>query len=275
MAAAEPPPIALGWRSASPEGKSIDPGHALLEPARRRPREAVAAREGTEPRGRKRPPRAPAAMRQLGGVRVMVSGHRVSRLPLLLVEKSLADRACLQRGLMARGFTVVGGRALRGADRGRGSRVRLRRPRAAARRRPRARADQAAARTSSRDADRRRHRPRQLRHGGPGAARRSGRLPREADGRSRADRRPARSGTDASLPVPETPLGLQRVCREHVQRTLAQCDRDVSETARRLGMGRRSLQRILSKRAPIGAGRCRRDTIFRAGIADPAAVLLA
>lgn len=51
-------------------------------------------------------------------------------------------------------------------------------------------------------------------------------------------------------PVPDTPLGVTRVCWEHVQRVFEQCDRNVTETARRLGMHRRSLQRMLSKRAP-------------------------
>jgi two-component system response regulator RegA len=60
--------------------------------------------------------------------------------------------------------------------------------------------------------------------------------------------------TPTSPSIPDTPLGLQRVIWEHVQRILAQCDRNVSETARRLGMGRRSLQRILSKRAPHQRG---------------------
>jgi two-component system response regulator RegA len=52
-------------------------------------------------------------------------------------------------------------------------------------------------------------------------------------------------------PVPDTPLGLSRTCWEHVMRIHEQCDRNVSETARRLGMHRRSLQRVLGKRAPL------------------------
>jgi two-component system response regulator RegA len=54
--------------------------------------------------------------------------------------------------------------------------------------------------------------------------------------------------------VPDTPLGLHRVCWEYIQRIHEQCGRNVSETARRLGMHRRSLQRILSKRAPPARG---------------------
>ena len=54
--------------------------------------------------------------------------------------------------------------------------------------------------------------------------------------------------------VPETPLGLHRVCWEYIQRIHEQGGRNVSETARRLGMHRRSLQRILSKRAPQARG---------------------
>jgi two-component system response regulator RegA len=51
-------------------------------------------------------------------------------------------------------------------------------------------------------------------------------------------------------PVPDMPLGLSRACWEHVMRIYEQCDRNVSHTAQRLGMHRRSLQRILGKRAP-------------------------
>ena len=46
-------------------------------------------------------------------------------------------------------------------------------------------------------------------------------------------------------PVPETPLRLQRICWEHIQRILAQCGHNISEAARRLSMHRRTLQRIL------------------------------
>jgi two-component system, response regulator RegA len=52
-------------------------------------------------------------------------------------------------------------------------------------------------------------------------------------------------------PVPDVPLGLSRTCWEHVMRIYEQCDRNVSHTAQRLGMHRRSLQRLLSKRAPV------------------------
>ena len=51
-------------------------------------------------------------------------------------------------------------------------------------------------------------------------------------------------------PVPDMPLGLSRTCWEHVMRIYEQCDRNVSHAAQRLGMHRRSLQRILGKRAP-------------------------
>ncbi|MCX8500955.1 MAG: ActR/PrrA/RegA family redox response regulator transcription factor [Alphaproteobacteria bacterium] len=55
----------------------------------------------------------------------------------------------------------------------------------------------------------------------------------------------------ASLPPPpEKPMTAERVRWEHIQRVYMQCDRNVSETARRLRMHRRSLQRILSKHAP-------------------------
>jgi two-component system response regulator RegA len=51
-------------------------------------------------------------------------------------------------------------------------------------------------------------------------------------------------------PIPDTPLAPRRICWEHMQRILEQCDHHVTEAARRLQMHRRSLQRILSKRAP-------------------------
>lgn len=47
-----------------------------------------------------------------------------------------------------------------------------------------------------------------------------------------------------------TPMSADRVRWEHIQRVFEQCNRNVSETARRLNMHRRTLQRILSKRAP-------------------------
>jgi len=46
------------------------------------------------------------------------------------------------------------------------------------------------------------------------------------------------------------PMSADRIRWEHIQRIYEQCGRNVSETARRLGMHRRTLQRILSKRAP-------------------------
>ena len=51
-------------------------------------------------------------------------------------------------------------------------------------------------------------------------------------------------------PPPEKLMSAERVRWEHIQRVFEQCDRNVSETARRLNMHRRTLQRILSKRAP-------------------------
>ncbi|HTZ79182.1 MAG TPA: ActR/PrrA/RegA family redox response regulator transcription factor [Stellaceae bacterium] len=57
--------------------------------------------------------------------------------------------------------------------------------------------------------------------------------------------------TEGALPPPpEDPMSADRVRWEHIQRVFEQCDRNVSETARRLKMHRRTLQRILSKHAP-------------------------
>lgn len=58
----------------------------------------------------------------------------------------------------------------------------------------------------------------------------------------------ALSGDKASLP--ENPMSADRVRWEHIQRIYELCGRNVSETARRLNMHRRTLQRILAKRAP-------------------------
>lgn len=52
-------------------------------------------------------------------------------------------------------------------------------------------------------------------------------------------------------PPPEQPMSADRVRWEHIQRVYEQCERNVSETARRLNMHRRTLQRILAKRAPV------------------------
>src|SRR6266498_2450377 len=49
---------------------------------------------------------------------------------------------------------------------------------------------------------------------------------------------------------PENPMSADRVRWEHIQRIYELCSRNVSETARRLNMHRRTLQRILAKRAP-------------------------
>ncbi len=55
---------------------------------------------------------------------------------------------------------------------------------------------------------------------------------------------------DAAPPPPENPMSADRVRWEHIQRVYELCGHNVSETARRLNMHRRTLQRILAKRAP-------------------------
>ncbi|MEM8792706.1 MAG: ActR/PrrA/RegA family redox response regulator transcription factor [Pseudomonadota bacterium] len=55
---------------------------------------------------------------------------------------------------------------------------------------------------------------------------------------------------DDKPPPPENPMSADRVRWEHIQRVFELCDRNVSETARRLNMHRRTLQRILAKRSP-------------------------
>jgi two-component system, response regulator RegA len=53
-----------------------------------------------------------------------------------------------------------------------------------------------------------------------------------------------------SMTAPQNPMSADRVRWEHIQRVYELCNRNVSETARRLNMHRRTLQRILAKRAP-------------------------
>ena len=55
---------------------------------------------------------------------------------------------------------------------------------------------------------------------------------------------------DEKAEPPDNPMSADRVRWEHIQRVYELCDRNVSETARRLNMHRRTLQRILAKRAP-------------------------
>ena len=56
-------------------------------------------------------------------------------------------------------------------------------------------------------------------------------------------------GGDLPAP-PENPMSADRVRWEHIQRVYELCDRNVRDTARRLNMHRRTLQRILAKRSP-------------------------
>lgn len=58
------------------------------------------------------------------------------------------------------------------------------------------------------------------------------------------------SSDEEKASPPENPMSADRVRWEHIQRVYELCDRNVSETARRLNMHRRTLQRILAKRAP-------------------------
>lgn len=52
-------------------------------------------------------------------------------------------------------------------------------------------------------------------------------------------------------PPPSKPMSADRVRWEHIQRVYELCDRNLSETARRLNLHRRTLQRILAKRSPL------------------------
>jgi two-component system response regulator RegA len=53
---------------------------------------------------------------------------------------------------------------------------------------------------------------------------------------------------DSKTPIPTRPLSVARLEWEHIQKVLTECNGNVSETARRLNMHRRTLQRKLSKR---------------------------
>ena len=58
------------------------------------------------------------------------------------------------------------------------------------------------------------------------------------------------SSKDMLPAPPENPMSADRIRWEHIQRVFIQCSRNVSETARKLRMHRRTLQRILNKHAP-------------------------
>jgi two-component system response regulator RegA len=58
------------------------------------------------------------------------------------------------------------------------------------------------------------------------------------------------SNINSAGEAPPNPMSAERVRWEHIQRIFELCNRNVSETARRLNMHRRTLQRILAKRAP-------------------------
>lgn len=58
----------------------------------------------------------------------------------------------------------------------------------------------------------------------------------------------ARIEGDARAPVENRPLSVARLEWEHIQKVLSECDGNISETARRLNMHRRTLQRKLAKR---------------------------
>jgi two-component system response regulator RegA len=73
-------------------------------------------------------------------------------------------------------------------------------------------------------------------------------LPKPSD--ADAVERALLGGAGALPPPPSDPMPADRVRWEHIQRVFEQCERNVSETARRLKMHRRTLQRMLSKHAP-------------------------
>ena len=58
----------------------------------------------------------------------------------------------------------------------------------------------------------------------------------------------SRDSGNAAVPLEAKPLPLSRLEWEHIQKVLTECGGNISETARRLGMHRRTLQRKLAKR---------------------------
>lgn len=74
-------------------------------------------------------------------------------------------------------------------------------------------------------------------------------LPKPADA-DMIERAIINKGGASLPPPPSNPMPADRIKWEHIQRIYEQCGRNVSETARRLQMHRRTLQRILAKYAP-------------------------
>lgn len=74
-------------------------------------------------------------------------------------------------------------------------------------------------------------------------------LPKPADADAIESALLTRGANNLPLP-PSNPMPADRIRWEHIQRIYEQCNRNVSETARRLQMHRRTLQRILAKYAP-------------------------
>ncbi|HEX7339257.1 MAG TPA: response regulator transcription factor [Rhodanobacteraceae bacterium] len=71
--------------------------------------------------------------------------------------------------------------------------------------------------------------------------------PVDADAVARALLDNDTSAGEEPAEAPDAPLPLRRLEWEHIQRVLVECDGNISETARRLGMHRRTLQRKLAK----------------------------
>ena len=132
---------------------------------------------------------------------------------------------------------------------GRESAAGFRGGRHAARRRQRPRCDFRAQAPPAGCARHRAHRLRQYRDRRECGEARRGRLSRQARRRRRRGRGAALDRRQEGEP-PEHPMSADRVRWEHIQRIYELCGRNVSETARQLNMHRRTLQRILAKRAP-------------------------
>ena len=164
-------------------------------------------------------------------------------------ERIVADRrgrqvvsAAARPGAGERGFAVTHRRiGRRRSDAGRAGGAGLRGRRHAARRRQRPRRDLGAQAPPPGGARHHPHRLRQHRHRRERGEARRGRLSRQAGRRRRRRRGAARASSNTKTEPPENPMSADRVRWEHIQRIYELCGRNVSETARRLNMHRRTL----------------------------------
>ena len=178
-----------------------------------------------------------------------LTGHADRSLLIVEDDKPFLER--LSRAMETRGFTVTSCDSVSrwsGADRQ--GRAGLRGGRFAARRRQRPRRGVGAEAQAPGRARHRADRLRQHRHRRDRGEDGRGGLSLEARRRRRRRRGTCSPAAPRNPSRRNNPMSADRVRWEHIQRIYEMCNRNVSETARRLNMHRRTLQRILAKRAP-------------------------